>query len=160
MWAPRKETDSRNKISHSHYKILSKLIETCWRWLSMTGSYYIKTNVARTIHRPHVKSRTIEIKSHVHIIKFYRNWLKFVEDDSVWLTAILCKIVWLELHVGLHQELDPRNKISRSHYKILSKSTKIYWRWLSMTSNYSLQSSVVRLTWAPCWAVPQNLIYS
>ena len=26
-----KEPDLRNKTSHSHYKILSKLTETCWR---------------------------------------------------------------------------------------------------------------------------------
>ena len=39
---------------------------------------------------------------------------------------------------------DPRNKISRSHYKILSKLTEICWRWLSMTRSYSVQSSMAR----------------
>ena len=33
-------------------------------------------------------------------IKFYQKWLKFIGDDSVWLVAILCKVVLLELYVG------------------------------------------------------------
>ena len=28
---PRQEPDPKNKISRSHYKILSKLTEICWR---------------------------------------------------------------------------------------------------------------------------------
>ena len=92
------------------------------------------------------KSRTLEIKHRVHIIKFYRNWLKFVGDDSVWLGATMCKAVWLELYVSPRKEPDPRNKTSRSGYKILSKLTEIYCRWLNMTRSYSMQSSVARIT--------------
>ena len=96
----RQEPDSGNKSSRSHYKILSKLTEICWRWLSMTGSYSVQSRVARPTHGPHVQSRTLKIKPRVHTIKFYQNWLKFVGNDSVWSTAILCKAVWLDLHVG------------------------------------------------------------
>ena len=39
---------------------------------------------------------------------------------------------------------DPKNKTPRSHYKILSKLTEIYWRWLSMICSYSVQSGVAR----------------
>ena len=91
------------------------------------------------------KSRIVEIKPHVHIIKFYRNWLKFVGDGSIWLAAILCKAAWLELHMGPNQEPDPRNKTLCSHYKILLKLTEICWRWLGMTSSYFVQSSVARI---------------
>ena len=49
----------------------------------MTGSYSVQSSVARTICEPHDKSRTLEIKSHFHTIKFHRNWLKFVRDDLV-----------------------------------------------------------------------------
>ena len=66
----------------------------------MTGHYYMQSNMARNTCGPHIKSRTPEIKPHVHTIKFYRNWLKFVGDDSIWLAATLCKPVWLELHMG------------------------------------------------------------
>ena len=87
------------KILCSHYKISSKLIEICWRRLSMTSSYSMQSSVARTICGPHIKSRILKIKPHIHTIKCHRNWLKFVGDDSVWLTATMCKAVWLELHV-------------------------------------------------------------
>ena len=49
----------------------------------MTGRYSVQSSVARPTRGPHVKSRTLEIKPRVHAIKFYRNWLKFVVDDSV-----------------------------------------------------------------------------
>ena len=88
-----KEPDSKNKISRSHYKILSKLTEIGWRWLSMTGSYSVQSSVARTTRGLHIKSRTLKLKPRVHTIKFYRNWLKFFGDDSVWLAAIMCKTV-------------------------------------------------------------------
>jgi len=83
MWILHWEPDSENKISRSHYKILSKLTEICWRWLSMTSFYFVQNSVARITRGSHVKNRTLEIKSHVHTIKFYRNWLKFVGDDLV-----------------------------------------------------------------------------
>ena len=89
----RKSRTLKNKISRSHYKILSKLTEICWRWLSMTSSYFMQSSVARITRGSHIKSRTLEIKPHVHTIKFYRNWLNFFEDDSVWLGATLCKAV-------------------------------------------------------------------
>ena len=44
------------------------------------------------------------------------------------------------------QEPDPRNKTSRSHYKILSKLTEIYLRWLGITSSYSMQNGVAKST--------------
>ena len=47
---------------------------------------------------------------------------------------------------GPRQEPDPRNKISSSHYKILSKLTEIYCRWLSVTGSNSVQSSVATHT--------------
>ena len=37
----------------------------------MTGSYSMQSRLARTTRGPHVKSRTLEIKSHVHTIIFY-----------------------------------------------------------------------------------------
>ena len=83
MWAPRQEPDSGNKTSRSHYKILFKLTEICWRWHSITGSYSVQNWVGRTTCGPHVKSRALEIEPRVHIIKFYQ-WLKFVVDDSNW----------------------------------------------------------------------------
>ena len=49
-------------------------------------------------------------------------------------------------HWTPRQEPDPKNKTSRSHYKILSKLTKIYWRWFGITSSYSVQNSVARIT--------------
>ena len=97
---PRQEPDPINKILRSHYKILSKLTEICCKWLSMTRSYSVQSSVARITRGSHVKSRTLEIKSRVHIIKFYRTWLKFIVNDSVWLGATLCKAAWLELHMG------------------------------------------------------------
>ena len=125
------------------------MTEICCIWLSMTRSYSVQSSVAR-IRESHVKSRILKIKPRVHAIKFYRNWLKFIVDDSVWLGATQCKTVWLELHVGPmwvpHQEPDPINKALHSHYKILSKLTEICYRWLSMTRSYSVQSSVVRIT--------------
>ena len=45
-----------------------------------------------------------------------------------WHASTLCKAVWLEQHVGPHQQADPKNKTSHSHYKILSKLAEIYWR--------------------------------
>ena len=120
------EPDPRNKTSHSHYKTLSKLTEICWRWLIMTDSYSVQRGATKPICGPHVKSRTLEIKPRVHTTKFYRNWLKFIGDDLLWPTATLCKAVRLNQHVGPCQELDPRNKISCSHYKILSKLTEIF----------------------------------
>ena len=42
------------------------------------------------------------------------------------------ELVWIGMVRSLarssHKESDPRNKISCSHYKILSKLTEIYWR--------------------------------
>ena len=122
------------------------MTETCWRWLGMAGSYSVQSSIARITRGSHVKSRTLEIKHRVHTIKFYQNWLKFVEDDSVWLAGTLCKVVWLELHVGPHQEPESINKILYSHYKILSKLTEICWRWLSMTKSYYVQSSMTWIT--------------
>ena len=66
----------------------------------MTSSYSVQNSMARITGESHVKSRILEIKPRVHTIKFYRNWLKFVVDDSVWLGVTLCKAAWLELHVG------------------------------------------------------------
>ena len=93
----------------------------------------------------HINSRTLKIKHHVHTIKIYQNWLKFVGDDSIWSVATLCKAVWLDLHMGPRQEPDPENKTSYLHYKILSKFTEICWRWLGMTSSYFVQSCVARI---------------
>jgi len=73
----------------------------------MTGSYFVQISVARTTCGPHMKSRTLELKPRVHTIKFYRNWLKFVGDDSVRLVATLCKAAWLELHVGSTSRAGP-----------------------------------------------------
>ena len=64
--------DPRNKTSCSHYKILSKLTEIYWRWFSITSSYFVQNNIARITRGSHVKSRTLEIKHCVHIIKFYQ----------------------------------------------------------------------------------------
>ena len=97
---PTSRPDSENKISRSHYKILLKLTEICWKWLSMTGCYSVQSSVARPTRGPHVKSRTLKLKPRIHTIKFYPKWLKFVGNDSVWLTATLCKEIWLDLHVG------------------------------------------------------------
>ena len=44
------------------------------------------------------------------------------------------------------QDPNPGNKTSRSHYKILSKSTEFFLRRLSMTNSYSVQNSVTRST--------------
>jgi hypothetical protein len=49
----------------------------------MTGSYSVQTSVARTICETHVKTWTVEIMFGVHTIKFHRNRLKFVGDESV-----------------------------------------------------------------------------
>jgi len=71
--------------SCSHYKILynwSKFVGDEPVWLTAT---LLQNNVARTTRRTHFKSRILEIKSRVHIIKFYRNWLKFVGDE--WLNT-------------------------------------------------------------------------
>ena len=40
----------------------------------------------------------------------------------------MCKAVWLEVYVGPRQEPDPKNKKSRSHYKIVSKLIEISWK--------------------------------
>ena len=45
----------------------------------MTGSYSVQNIMARPTRGPHVKSRTLELKSHVHTIKFNRNGPKFFE---------------------------------------------------------------------------------
>ena len=66
------EPDPRNKTSRPHYKILSKLTEIYWRWFSITSSYFVQNNIARITRGSHVKSRTLEIKHRVHIIKFYQ----------------------------------------------------------------------------------------
>ena len=78
MWASCQEPDPEIKISRSHYKILSKLTEICWRWLSMTSSYSVQSSIARPIRGSHVKSRTLELKSCVHTIKLTKTcwrWL-------------------------------------------------------------------------------------
>ena len=49
----------------------------------MTDSYSVQSSVAKPTRGPHVKSRILELKPRVHTIKFYRNWSKFVVDDSV-----------------------------------------------------------------------------
>ena len=121
------------KTTHSHDKILSKLTEIYWRWLSMTGNYSVQISVARPTCGPHIKSRTLKIKPHVHTIILYQILFKFVEDDSVW--------VWLDLHGAPCQKPHHGNKTSHSHYKSLSKLTVISWRWLGM------QSSVARTTY-------------
>jgi len=38
-WILCAEPDPENKTSRSHYKLLSKLTEICWRSLRMTSSY-------------------------------------------------------------------------------------------------------------------------
>ena len=77
------ELDPKNKTSRSHYKILLKVNKICWRLLSKTDSYSVQSSVTRITRGSHVKSRTLEIKPCVHTIKFYRNRLEFVRDDSV-----------------------------------------------------------------------------
>ena len=45
----------------------------------MTDSYSVQNSVARPTCGPHDKSRTLELKSRVHTIKFNQNWPKFFE---------------------------------------------------------------------------------
>ena len=85
-------------------KFLSKLTEIYWKWLSMIDSYSVQSSVARPTRGPHVKIRTLELKHRVHTIKFYRNWSKFVGDDSVWLAAILCKTVCQYLYYNFFEK--------------------------------------------------------
>ena len=46
-------------------------------------------------------------------------------------------------------EPDPEIKISRSHYKFLSKLSEICWGWLNMTDSYSVKRSMARATYGP-----------
>ena len=85
------------KKSRIHTIKYLNLIEIYWRWLNMTSNYFLQSSVVRSICGPHTKSRILEIKSHVHTIKLYRNLLKFIGDDSVWLAVTLCKTMWLKL---------------------------------------------------------------
>ena len=89
LWAPHEEPNPGIKTPRSHYKILSKLTEIYWRWLSTTGSYSVQSSVAKTTRGLHIKSRTLELKPRVHTIKLYRNWLKLLEMSQYnW--QILC----------------------------------------------------------------------
>ena len=45
----------------------------------MTGSYSVQSSVARPTRGPHVKSRILELKLHIHTIKFNRNGPNFFE---------------------------------------------------------------------------------
>ena len=46
------EPDPEIKTSRSHYKILLKLTEIYWKWLSMAGSYSVQSSVAKTTRGP------------------------------------------------------------------------------------------------------------
>ena len=140
MWVPRQESDPKNKTLCSHYKILSKLTEICWRWLGMTGSYSVQISVARITRGSHVKSRTLEIKHRVHTINFYRNWLKFIGDDSVWLGATLCKAAWLELHVIKNRTLEIKPHVH---------TIKFYRNWLKFIGDDSvrLAATLCKTAW-------------
>jgi len=146
-WILYVESEHVIKTSRSHYKILSKLTQICWRSLSMTDSYSVQNSVARPTRELHVKSRILELKSRVHTIIFYRNWPKFIGDDSVWLTATLCKVVWLTYTWVPCQEPNPEIKTPRSHYKILLKLTEICWKWVWLIA--TVQSRVARPTRGP-----------
>ena len=69
-WILCAELDHENKTVRSHYNFLLKLTEIYWRSLSMTGSYSVQNSVARPTY---IKSRTLELKSRFHTIKFYQN---------------------------------------------------------------------------------------
>ena len=66
MWAPRQEPDPENKISRSHYKILSKVTEICWKQLSMTGSYSVQSWCLELHVGPRQESDSGNKTSHSH----------------------------------------------------------------------------------------------
>ena len=53
-----------------------------WVGVGWNG-YFIQNSITIYKWRSCIKSRTLKIKSHIHTLKFYRNWLKFIEDDCM-----------------------------------------------------------------------------
>ena len=75
-----------------------------------------------------VQSRTLKLKSRIHTINFIkidRNLLEMTQYD--W--QLLCAKQYGQTYMwDPCEELDSGIKISRSHYKILSNLTEIYWK--------------------------------
>jgi hypothetical protein len=128
MWASRREPEPKTKSSRSHFKISIKMTEICWRCLRATVRYFVQIIIPRSTHGPHVESRTLKLKARVHTIKFQQIWLKFVGDILKWLSTTLCKLSYIDPHVGPDRESDPKTKNACSHLKISTNLTEICWK--------------------------------
>ena len=51
---------------------------------------FVQVGVSKYIHGATLKIRTQNSEPHVHTLKFEPNWPKFVGDNWVWLSGILC----------------------------------------------------------------------
>jgi len=107
------KADPRVRISHLHYKILTKIY--C-RWFNATRNYFLPINMGV----PYL-SRTIEIKAPVRAIKF--NW---IDCNFLNRTQSVMKINLCKLAQQAYGKLDLRNKSACSCLKILSKLIEIY----------------------------------
>jgi hypothetical protein len=87
-----------------------------------------------------------QLKNCVHTLKFQWIWLKFVGNDLEWESATLCKLSYLDPHVGSRREPDPKIESSCSHFKISTNLTEICWRCLRVTVCYFMQIIIPRST--------------
>jgi len=69
------------------------------------------------------------MKPRVHTIEFYWYWLKYIEDDLVWLAATLWKALWIELHVG------PTSRARHKKIKSCVHTIKFYRNWLKFVGD-------------------------
>jgi hypothetical protein len=94
--------NSKTKNSRSHLKMSKNLTIICSRCLWVTVRYFMQIIIPRSTCRPHVESRTLKLKAHVHTLKFQRIWLKLVGNDLKWESATLCKLSYLRSTSGPH----------------------------------------------------------
>jgi len=60
----------------------------------MTDSYSVESSLSRLTHGPDVENISLENKISRSHYKILSKLIEFFGDDSVWLTATLCKTVW------------------------------------------------------------------
>jgi hypothetical protein len=66
----------------------------------MAVRYCVQIIIPKSTHGPYVESRTLKLKARVHTLKFQRICLKFVGNILECQSAIMCKLSYLDPHVG------------------------------------------------------------
>jgi hypothetical protein len=97
----------KTKSSRSHFKTSTNLTEICWKWLIVRIRYCVQIIIPRSTCGPHVESQTLKLKARVHTLKIQWNCLKFVGDVLERQSATMCKLSYLDPHVGPTSRVGP-----------------------------------------------------